>query len=255
MPLPEPDRYPASAGAKVFDPEALLAVCEYRLMKLLALDTATDACSAAAYGDDVIHERFELAPRRHGQLLLSMVNEVLEQAGWDLSQLDAIAFGRGPGSFTGVRIAAATAQGVAIGAGLPVVPVSSLGALAQTAFAKHGVRRCAATFDARMDEVYFGAFEIDAAGIAQPVQPERVCSPEEVLLPDVGSWTGVGSGWEAYETRLRDRLGDRVGQTHTLTYPRARDVALLAAFGFSRGEAVSAEAALPVYLRDRVTQS
>ncbi len=224
-------------------------------MKLLALDTATDACSAAAYSNDVIHERFALAPRRHGQLLLSMVNEVLAEAGWELSDLDAIGFGRGPGSFTGVRIAAATAQGLAFGADLPVVPVSSLGALAQTAFEAHGVRRCAAAFDARMDEVYFGAFEIDAGGIALPVQRERVCPPEEVPLPDGEPWTGVGPGWEVYETRLRARLGDRVGRIHTATYPRAREVAILAAFGFGRGEAVSPEAALPVYLRDRVTYS
>lgn len=224
-------------------------------MKLLALDTATDACSAAAFTNDVIYERFEIAPRRHAQLLLSMVNEVLKESGWALSDLDAIGFGRGPGSFTGVRIAAASAQGLAFGADLPVVPVSSLAALAQTAFEKHGVRRCAIAFDARMNEVYFGAFEIDSGGIARPVQRERVCPPEEVLLPKGERWTGVGPGWEIYETRLRARLGDRVGAIHSDTYPRAREVAILAAAGFGAGEAVRPEAALPVYLRDRVTHS
>ena len=224
-------------------------------MKLLALDTATDACSAAAYGDGGVHERFELAPRRHAQLLLSMVEEVLAEAGWGLSELDAIAFGRGPGSFTGVRIAAATAQGLAFGADLPVVAVSSLGAAAQTAFATHGARRWAVAFDARMNEVYYAAFEIDAAGIAQPVERERLCSPEEVSLPDGDAWTGVGSGWAVYENRLRDRLGDRIGRIHAATYPHARDVAVLAVLGYSKGEAVSAEAALPVYLRERVTQN
>lgn len=224
-------------------------------MKLLALDTATDACSAAAYGDDIIHARFELAPRGHAQLLLSMVNEVLAEAGWALSDLDAVAFGCGPGSFTGLRIAAATAQGLAFGAGLPIVAVSSLGALAQTAFAVHGVRRSAAAFDARMNEIYFGAYEIDANGLARPAQQERVCPPEAALLPDGGSWTGVGAGWAVYESRLLARLGDRIERIHAAVYPRAQDVAVLAAFGFSRGEAVSAEAAVPVYLRDRVTQS
>ena len=224
-------------------------------MKLLALDTATDACSAAACEGDAIHERFEFAPRRHGRLLLTMVNEVLAEAGWEMSDLDAVAFGRGPGSFTGVRIAAATAQGLAFGADLPVIAVSSLGALAQTAFATHGVRRCAAALDARMDEVYFGAYEIDAQGIAQPARREQVCAAEELSLPDGGSWTGVGPGWAAYESRLLARLGDRIEGIHAAAYPRARDIATLAAFGFSRGEAVRAEAALPVYLRDRVTQS
>lgn len=224
-------------------------------MKLLALDTATDACSAAAYGDGLVHECFELAPRRHAQLLLSMVDEVLARAGWDLSDLDAVAFGRGPGSFTGVRIATSTAQGLAFGAELPVVPVSSLGALAQAAFGIHGARRCAAAFDARMNEVYFGAFEIDADGTARPVTQERVCAPEEVPSLDGDDWIGVGSGWAVHEARLKARLGERIQKIHAATYPRARDVAVQAAAGLRRGEAVSAEAALPVYLRDRVTQS
>lgn len=223
-------------------------------MKLLALDTATDGCSAATWEGDTVHERFELAPRRHGQLLLSMVNEVLSDAGWEISDLDAVAFGRGPGSFTGVRIAAATAQGLAFGADLPVVAVSSLGALAQAAFATLGVRRCAAALDARMDEVYFGAFEIDSEGIAQPAQRERVCPPEDVRLPGGKPWTAVGGGWAAYESRLVARLGERIEAVHAHAYPRARDVAVLAAYGFSRGKGVKAEAALPVYLRDRVTQ-
>lgn len=219
------------------------------------MDTSTDACSAAVYADEVVHERFELAPRRHAQLLLSMVTEVLADAGWELPDLDAIAFGRGPGSFTGVRIATSMAQAMAFGAGLPVVRVSSLCALAQTAFQAHGVRHCAAAFDARMDEVYYGAFEIDARGIARPAQDERVCHPEQVPPLDAGLWAGVGPGWDAYESRLRTRLGDRIGRTYGSTYPRARDVALLGVTGFERGEAVSAEDALPVYLRDRVTRS
>jgi tRNA threonylcarbamoyladenosine biosynthesis protein TsaB len=223
-------------------------------VKLLALDTSTDACSAAAWEDEAVHERFQLAPRQHGRLLLLMVNQVLSEAGWQISDLDAVAFGRGPGSFTGVRIAAATAQGLGFGADVPVVAVSSLGALAQAAFSVSGVRRCASALDARMDEVYFGAFEVDSGGIAQPAQRERVCPPEEAALPDGDPWTGVGSGWAIHESRLLARLGDRIERIHGRIYPRARDVAVLAAFGFSRGEGVSAEAALPVYLRDRVTR-
>ncbi len=223
-------------------------------MKILALDTATDACSAAAWENGLVHERFEIAPRRHAQLLLAMVDGVLSQAGWELNDLSAIAFGRGPGSFTGVRIAAATAQGLAFGSDRPVVPVSSLAALAQAAFDAHGARRCAAAFDARMEEVYYGAFEIRSSGVAEAVVGEQVCPPEEVTLPPGGAWTGVGPGWDAYRERLTARLGDRLSEVYPAALPRARGVAALAAVAFSRGEAVSAEAALPVYLRDRVTQ-
>ncbi|MDH3316995.1 MAG: tRNA (adenosine(37)-N6)-threonylcarbamoyltransferase complex dimerization subunit type 1 TsaB [Gammaproteobacteria bacterium] len=224
-------------------------------MKLLALDTSTDACSAAVYADKVIHERYQVAPRRHAQLLLSMVDAVLGETQLNLSDLDALAFGRGPGSFTGVRIAAATAQGLAVGANLPVIPVSSLRALAQTAYSARGVRRCAAAFDARMDEVYYGAFEIDADGIARPVQNERVCLPEDLpQLPGAG-WTGVGPGWEAYELRLCARLEASIERIFANILPRAGDVAVLGASGLLQGEAVSAEAALPVYLRDRVTRT
>lgn len=224
-------------------------------MKLLALDTSTDACSAAVYVDRVIHERYQVAPRQHAQLLLSMVDAVLGEARLNLSDLDALAFGRGPGSFTGVRIAAATAQGLAMGANLPVVPVSSLRALAQTAYSAQAVRRCAAAFDARMDEVYYGAFEIDADGIARPVQEERVCLPEDLpRLPGAG-WTGVGPGWEAYESRLCARLESSIQRTFANILPHAGDVAALGASGLLQREAVSAEAALPVYLRDRVTRT
>ena len=223
-------------------------------MKLLALDTATDACSVAAWENGLVHERFEIAPRRHAQLLLAMLDAILAQAGWGLGDLDAIAFGRGPGSFTGVRIAAATAQGLAVGSDRPLVPVSSLAALAQAAFDLHDARRCAAAFDARMEEVYYGAFEIRSGGVAEAVVGEQVCPPEEVTLPPGGAWAGVGPGWDAYSERLTTRLGERLSEVYPAVLPRARDVAALAAVAFGRGEAVSAEAALPVYLRDRVTQ-
>lgn len=224
-------------------------------MKLLALDTSTDACSAAVYADKVIHERYQVAPRQHARLLLAMVDAVLGEAQLNLLDLDALAFGRGPGSFTGVRIAAATAQGLAIGANRPVIPVSSLRALAQTAYSAQRVRRCAAAFDARMDEVYYAAFEIDADGIAQLVQEERVCLPEDLPhLSGVG-WTGVGPGWQAYESRLCARLGASIERIFANVLPHAGDVAALGASGLLRGEAVSAETALPVYLRDRVTRT
>ena len=224
-------------------------------MKLIAFDTSTDACSCALFVNGSVYERFEMAPRQHAQKLLAMVEAALREGGLELGALDALAFGRGPGSFTGIRIATAAVQALAFGADLPVVPVSSLAALAQGAHETHGVTRIAAAFDARMGEVYWGAFEIDSGGIARVSQTERVCRPGDSPLLNDPPWTGVGEGWEVYETSLRARFGSRIDEVYPSMYPRARDVAILAADGFRRGEAVSAEAALPVYLRDRVTRT
>lgn len=245
-------KIPARLGPRIHR----LITFEVRLpMKLLALDTATDACSASVYLDGNVHDCYELAPRRHAQRLLSMIQTVMGEAGIGLHDLSAVAFGRGPGSFTGVRIAASTAQAIGLGAGLPVVAVSSLQTLAQTAFRLHGATKCAAAFDARMDEVYYGAFRVDTDGFAQPVVAERLCRPEDVPPLDNTAWRGAGTGWEVYEARLRMRLGDRVTEVLAGVYPQAHDVAVLGVKAYERGEASSAEAALPVYLRDRVTRA
>src|SRR5687767_3120441 len=160
-------------------------------MKLLALDTSTEACSVAlAIGDDVV-ERFELE-QRHGERLLGMVDELLTQGGIALTQLDAIAFGRGPGSFTSLRIGAGVVQGLAFGADLPVVPVSSLAALAQGS----GAPKVLAAFDARMRQVYYGAFVRAGDGLVTPAGPEVVIDPAKLPLPEGTSWTGTGSGWD-----------------------------------------------------------
>ncbi len=194
-------------------------------MKLIAFDTSTDACSCALYVNGAVHERFEIAPRQHAQKLLSMVEATLREGDLELGALDALAFGRGPGSFTGVRIATAAVQALAFGADLPVVPVSSLAALAQGAYKAHGVTRIAAAFDARMGEVYWGTFEIDTGGIARVSQPERVCPPGDLRLLNDPPWTGVGEGWQSYESSLRARFGSRIDQVFASLYPRARDVA------------------------------
>ena len=136
-----------------------------------------------------------------------------------------------------------------------MVPVSSLAALAQGAHEAHGATRIAAAFDARMGEVYWGLFEIDSGGFARVSQAERVCAPEDLPFLNDPPWTGVGEAWGVYEASLRSRFGSRIHEVYASMYPRARDVAVLAADAFQRGEAVSAEAALPVYLRDRVTRT
>jgi tRNA threonylcarbamoyladenosine biosynthesis protein TsaB len=222
-------------------------------MKLLAIETATDACSAALWVDGVLTTRHEVAPREHTRLILPMMDALLAEAGLRLSDLDALAFGRGPGAFTGVRIAAAVIQGSAFAADLPVVPVSTLAALAQQGI-DAGSPRVLAALDARMDEVYWGAFQADDQGLAVPVGAEQVIAPDAVPIPEGEGWRGVGSGWAAYEDALRARLGECVSDIDPEALPAAAEVARLAVRDFNAGLAVPAEQALPVYLRDKVAE-
>ena len=224
-------------------------------MKILAIDTSGDACSAALLEDDAIRQMIEHRPRQHGELILGMMDALLAESGRRLSTLDAVAFGRGPGSFTGVRIAASVIQGAAFAGGIPVLPVSTLAAIAQGQFRRGGERRLLAALDARMDEVYWGSFEVDSENRARSSGAECVCPPRQVPVPESGDWVGVGPGWSAHETALRARLGERVGITHPDAYCEARDIAFIAAADFAAGRQVSAELAIPVYLRDQVTRA
>jgi len=177
-----------------------------------------------------------------------MVQEVLAEAGLTLKQLDAIAFGRGPGSFTGLRIGAGVTQGLAFGADLPVVPVSSLAALAQGL----DVPKVLAAYDARMQQVYWGAYVRNTQGLMELAGSEIVIAPKDVPLPEGADWTGAGSGWDQYAGELSLRLGDKVKEWRRQCFPRARYVAELGAAAFQAGQAVPPEQALPVYVRDEV---
>lgn len=223
-------------------------------MKLLALETATEACSAALYLDGEIAERYQIAPRGHTDLILPMVDGLLAEAGLQPAQLDVIAFGCGPGAFTGVRIATGVVQGIAFALDLPVVAVSTLATLAQGGLRAYGWERVAAAIDARMGEVYWGTFAVDGEGCMRPAGTELVTPPGEVPLLHGHEWHGIGSGWHSYAEELAQRQGvamiDAIGDF----YPHARDVATLAVAAHQRGEAVSAEQALPRYLRDQVVQ-
>lgn len=232
-------------------------------MNLLALETATEACSVAllritADGRREVVARRRHAPRQQTELILPMVDEVLAEAGLALNALDALAYSRGPGAFTGVRIAAAVTQGLALGADLPVVPVSSLQALAQGAARLRGAEAVLASFDARMQEIYAGVFRQDASGLMQPLADEVACRPEAVPEALRTAWTtlgeavrvGAGSGWATYGTLLAATLpvGAQAGDLE----PDAEDVATLALPLLRAGGAVAPEFALPVYLRDDV---
>lgn len=220
-------------------------------MKLLALDTTEDACSAALLIDGGVIERFEIAPRRHSELVLPMMDALLREADVGLGALDAIAFAAGPGSFTGVRIATSIAQGAAFGAGLPLVPVSSLQALAQGGVRRLDAGRVLAALDARMQEVYWAAYVVADDGLVRPVIDDCVVAPTAVPVPTGGSWAGVGSGWATYRAALGARC-PMAGQVDAEARIRAQDIARLAAAKYAAGAAVSADQATPVYLRDRV---
>lgn len=216
---------------------------------LLALDTATEACSVALLHDGKVLSHYQVIPRLHAQRLLPMIKELLAEAGIALSAVDGIAFGRGPGAFTGVRIAIGVVQGLAFALQRPVLPVSTLAVLAQRALRERGAQQVAAAIDARMDEVYWGCYRA-AQGEMRLLGEEAVLPPEQARLPAgaVGDWYAAGTGWGSYAGRLPVLAQ---GEPQVLL-PHAQDLLALAAFAWARGEALPADMALPVYLRDKV---
>lgn len=223
-------------------------------MNILAIETSTEACSAALLSNNEVTSSYQLAPREHTALILPMIDDLLARAGLERRQLDAIAFGRGPGGFTGLRIAAGVAQGIAFALDVPVMPVSTLAALAHRIWRETGQQQIAVAIDARMGEVYWGCYRIAGSGRALLVGEERVCAPQAVALPPGEGWTGAGSGWESYGEVLRACLGTQLGMVVAGQFPHAHDVALLGATMLSEGRAVDAASAVPVYLRDQVVQ-
>jgi tRNA threonylcarbamoyladenosine biosynthesis protein TsaB len=222
-------------------------------MKLLALDSATEACSTALLKDDAVSERFEIIGRGHAERLLPMADALLREAGLCIDDVDAIAFGRGPGSFTGLRIAAGIAQGLAAGARLPVVPVSNLAAIAAAGARNSGATHIVACLDARMGEVYWAAYEM-RDGLPVAVTHERLSKPDAVALPYPGPWHGAGHGFGAYPA-LAEGLGLAAAVIDATLLPHASDIARLAAVELAAGRTVAAPRALPVYLRNDVVHS
>lgn len=218
-------------------------------MKLAALDTAGSACSVALSVDGEVIERHETRPRMHAATILPMLQECLAEAGLTLKNLDGIAFGRGPGSFTGLRIAASVTQGLAFGAALPVAPVSSLAAAAEAAWRVHGWKRVVIANDARMEEVYTGAYDRDAAGLPAEVAADALLAPADLAPPSGEDWRGVGTAFAAWP-ELAGKLG--LAETDSGLEPTARDLLGMAGAMISKGEGVPAWEALPVYLREKV---
>ncbi len=230
-------------------------------MKLLGIDTATEGCSAALKVDSELHSRWAESERGHAERILQMVDELLAECGVALGGLDAIAFGRGPGSFTGVRLAASVTQGLAFGAGLPVIPISDLQAVAQQLWrgANPGEPpsrpKCVLVCnDARMQEVYWGCYASGDDGLMKPVGTEHVAPPDRVTVPsDWHTFVGAGRGFAVHEG-LRARFSQRLNFLAERVLPDAREVVQLAAAEYQAGRVVGAEQALPVYLRDNVAR-
>jgi tRNA threonylcarbamoyladenosine biosynthesis protein TsaB len=216
------------------------------LMKLLALDTSTEYLSLALWLDGELKVRELLAGQKHSSLILPLLRELLDDAGLQLSDLDGIAFGQGPGSFTGLRIGCGVAQGLAFGAGLEVMGVCTLEALAEQA----GQDKVIACLDARMGEVYHAVYQRNGAGWNEVVAP-GLYRPEAVPAVAGHGWCGIGSGWDSYEAILSGVYAGQLGQVQLQAFPLARHIATLAAAQF-REKAVAAEQIAPLYIRNKV---
>jgi tRNA threonylcarbamoyladenosine biosynthesis protein TsaB len=218
---------------------------------LLAVDTATEACSVALWLDGAVHERWELAGRTHSQRLLPLLHELLAEAGVVMSQVDGIACGVGPGSFAGVRIGVGFVKGLALGLDRQVLPVTSLAMLAQGAIRVHGARQVLAAIDARMDEVYFCAYA-ERGGLAAPLGEAMVAPPAGLELSGEGEWHAAGSGWKTHLGALRAGTRAPLRLIDGEALPHASDALPLAAPAFAAGRGVAAGELSPLYLRNRV---
>ncbi len=224
-------------------------------MKILAIDTATEACSAALYIDGEIRQQYRIAPRQHSHIILPMIDQLLVESALKVSDLDAMAFGRGPGSFMGVRIAAGVTQGIAFAWDLPVVAVSTLAAIAQTAHAETGASRVLSAIDARMNEVYWAAYRLSDDGCMRLLGEERVMAPDQASLPDDESWAGAGTGWSAYGEILSTAIAPaELSVQLNQCFPSAESIVKLAVADYEAGCHVPAAKAVPVYLRDNVAK-
>jgi tRNA threonylcarbamoyladenosine biosynthesis protein TsaB len=229
------------------------------MSRILCLDASTEACSVALLNQGEVTEMYQLAPRQHANLLLPSVDQLLADSQIKLNQLDAIACLVGPGAFTGIRIAVSVAQGLAYGANLPTIPVSSLSNLAQQAFIETANAYCWSAIDARMDEVYFGCFSKNADGIAEPMMEENVIAPQKIAFEslyadaDDRGISLIGSGWAAYQNIFTQR---GVAWNHLLSdrFPKASASLSDAAKRFAEGKGVSPEKLQPVYLRNKVAE-
>lgn len=220
-------------------------------MKLLAIDAVTEACSVALYNEGELLVREQLVAQQHTELLLPLIAELLAEGGLALHALDAIVFDRGPGSFTGLRVCTGVAQGLALGADLPVIPVSSLATLAQGAWRLDQAGHVLACIDARQGEVYWSAYVL-SEGLMTPIIGEAVSPPQAVKLDTTYAWTGVGSGVQRYAAELAALTAVSLTPIVETRFPMAQDMLPFAMRAWTDKTCLDAGSALPVYLRDNV---
>lgn len=216
-------------------------------MHILALETSTEYCSVALWRDGVVRENFVLAGQKHSEILMEMLAALLRDAGVKLAELDGIAYGAGPGSFTGVRIACGATQGLAFGANLPVVGVCTLQALAEAS----GKHRVIAALDARMGEIYHAVYE-KINGEWTTVSEPCLCKAQDAPLVSGADWFGVGSGFASDNGALSHCYAGQLNGIDSAAVPHAAAIAVLGAAQFSKGLGVDAALAQPFYLRDKV---
>jgi len=216
-------------------------------MRVLALDTSTEYCSVALWQDGAVIERCALAGQKHSEMLIAMIDALLKDAGFGIKDVDGIAFGRGPGSFTGVRIACGAAQGLALGADLPVSGVCTLEALAEAS----GKARVIAALDARMGEIYHAAYEKHDDAWTTVSEP-CLCRPEQAPQVPGDDWFGTGSGFAMHGVVLDERYAGQLRGVDGAAVPQAAAIAALGAAQFALGRGADAAEALPLYLRDKV---
>jgi tRNA threonylcarbamoyladenosine biosynthesis protein TsaB len=222
-------------------------------MNILALDSCSELCSTALLHDGRYYEQRELTQRGHSDLVLGMMDGLFQQSGSALADVDVLAFGRGPGSFTGVRVGVSVAQGIAFARDIPVVPISSLAAVAQKAAIELDAEYIAVAMDARMGEIYCAHYHFDGQ-VVKLLTEERVCDPAAFMPFHQDQCIGVGTAWRVFETQLRANFEGVVNQVEMDYYPEARHIITLAEVEVRLGNLLSAEQALPVYLRDNVAK-
>lgn len=226
------------------------------MSNILVIDTSTEACSVALQVGETVYSDYQVAPRQHGELVLPMVDRLLEQAQIKLSDLDVIGYGQGPGAFTGLRICISIVQGLAYGADVPVVGVSSLQAMAQSAYESTGEKNILSAIDARMGEVYWGIYQWQE-GVMRLVGEEEVANPESVTISQLDSsviYRAVGSGWQTYPDQLAQRSNVSLVIEEEVSFPNAEEMLPWVAEQLVKGLAVDAEQAQPVYLRNNVAK-
>lgn len=218
-------------------------------MKILSIDSSTEMCSVALKIDDAIYSYERMSSRQHTRVILSLIIKVLAEGKISVNHLDAIAFGSGPGTFKGIRLAAGITQGLAYGANLPVIPISTLAVIAQGAFRAFNNRKIIPCLDACMGQIYWGAYEVNNKNLVVPVREDVVIVPDKVIQPQGNNWMGIGDGWMTYLNVLKDRVGNTVADIHFSFRITATDLLTLAIDEFNQGNLYDPDQAFPAYLR------